>query len=797
MAAVAAAAAGVPSDGPHDAHACGHAHTRWTPVEGGFPTGIRVNNSLSGNRDELVTAERNHVKFYICGPTVYNFAHLGHARAYLTFDIIRGILEDFFSLDVTYVMNITDIDDKIILRGRREHLVETYLAEHPALDATMLADLAAAQTTAIAKAQAKVDDLADATADEDLKMKRLREKQLAEAQATLVAIQGAAGAGESKGDGSSAGADLRAELIAKTRDGLGEALDDKLGAEVRDNMVFQKFARRYEETFMRDMEDLGVRPPTVMTRISEYVPEVVSYVERIIANGFGYVAEGSVYFDTEAFKGSGHSYRKLKPPAAEGDSAEFLQAMMAESEGALGAALPPSVKKCPNDFVLWKNSKPGEPTWESPWGLGRPGWHIECSAMGCSVFDQQMDVHGGGVDLKFPHHDNELAQNEGHYGCHQSVNYFMHAGHLHIAGLKMSKSLKNFTTIREGLKNYSANQIRLLFLVNAWDRPMNFSEDQLKQSLALEKQFHEFFQNVKVVLRDQFADPAKRWGRGAGSTAEHDLWQVLASARQVIDERLRDNFDTGAAIQQLQALVSATNEYLQGPGKGREQGYLLMDVAKYMAKVLTAFGVVKRDFGSWLIETDSPSLMVQMHSSGGAGAAGGAADREAVVTPLVKIVSDMRYTLRQLAAKGASKKELFDLCDQVREQLAMEGVRLEDREGQRTGWKFEDPATLRAQIQAEKDAKEAKAKAKAAAKAARAAAAASTPAPAKPSEMYKPGVPKTGMDANGVALYSQWNDDGIPTHNAAGEEMKPKKMKKLVKAQGSQKKKYDKWLAKQ
>jgi cysteinyl-tRNA synthetase len=786
----------------HDHAASPCKHPRWSPVEGGFPTGIFINNSLTNARDELVTIERNHVKFYMCGPTVYNFSHLGHARAYLTFDIIRGILEDFFSLDVTYVMNITDIDDKIILRGRQLHLRQEYMRDHPVLDAAMLADLAAAQAAAVAKAEGKLVDLGELKTDEDKSMATLLQKQLDGARALLAEIEtasteAAAGGASKDASSSSSSSTKRDDLLAKTKDSLSVWLDGKFGDEVNDNEVFMRFARRFEDEFMRDMEDLGVRPPTALTRISEYVPEVVTFVERIIANGFAYESNGSVYFDTVAYKASGHNYRKLSP-ASENDN---MKAVMAESEGALGNAEGASEKKHEYDFALWKKSKPGEPIWGSPWGEGRPGWHIECSAMGMSIFDQGvMDIHGGGVDLKFPHHDNEMAQNEACIGCTQSVNYFMHAGHLHIAGLKMSKSLKNFTTIRKGLETYSANQIRLLFLVNAWDAPMNFSEDQLAQSKALEKQFHEFFQNIKVVLRDQEALPAKRWARGAGGekTGEQDLWEFLSGARQRVDAALRDNFNTREAMNELQSLAIATTAYMK-QNVGNEQGYLLIDVAKFVGKVLGAFGVVKRDFGSWMRQADSSNLMVQMYtgSSQGGGAAGGAgADREAVVTPLVKILSGVRDQIRALAAgKSASKQDLFALSDMVREQLMYEGVRLEDREGgQRTGWKFEDAAQLRAQMEAEKKEKADKAAVKAAKKAA-AANKPAQPAPVHPKEMYKPGT-KFGDD-DGKPKYSAWNEEGIPTHLADGQELAAKKQKKLLKAQASQAKKFAKWEAKQ
>ena len=760
-----------------------HEHQRWSKVEGGFPTGIFVNNSLTNSKDELVTIEQNHVKFYMCGPTVYNFAHLGHARAYLTFDIIRGILEDYFSLDVTYVMNITDIDDKIILRGRQLHLREKYMGEHQQLDETLLSDLQDAQAMAVSKAEKKVREIGEAKTDEDASMLKLREKQLNEAKVLLDEIRATVPA---------SGPDRREELLARTTDSLGEWLDSKHGADVRDNEVFMRFARRFEDEFMRDMQDLGVRPPTVMTRISEYVPEVVSFVESIIQNGFAYESNGSVYFDTQAYKAAGHCYRKLVPPAADGDVTS--QADMAESEGALSAG-GVEEKKSPNDFALWKKSKSGEPVWESPWGFGRPGWHIECSAMGMAIFNKQtMDIHGGGVDLKFPHHDNELAQNEACIGCRQSVNYFMHAGHLHIAGLKMSKSLKNFTTIRKGLETYSANQIRLLFLVNAWDSPMNFSEDQLSQSKAIESKFHEFFQNIKVVLRDQTGKSSKRWNRGQGeNTAEQDLWEILSQCRQRVDIALRNNFNTREAMSELQNLVKTTTAYLK-QNAGSEQGYLLLDVAKFVGKVLTAFGVVKRDFGDWLRTTDSQSLMVKLHRNDNGAESAPDADREAVLTPLVKILSQMRDAIRvrASAATGSTeKKELFALSDTIRQQLAYEGIRLEDREGQRTGWKFEDAAMLRAQMEAEKAEKSAKAAAKAAKKAAAASKSAGPP-PTHPKDMFKSGT-KFGNDENGNPKYSAWNEDGIPTHTVDGKEVPAKKQKKLAKAQGSQAKKYKKW----
>ena len=230
---------------------------------------------------------------------------------------------------------------------------------------------------------------------------------------------------------------------------------------------------------------LGVRPADVLTRVSEYIPEVVEYVEKIIANGYGYVApSGSVYFDTLAFnEKKDHFYAKLEPGKFEMNEQNLK--LLAEGEGSL-AGDTKGEKRNPQDFALWKSSKPGEPIWKSPWGEGRPGWHIECSAMSSAVLGQSLDIHSGGVDLKFPHHDNEIAQAEAYYDSDCWVHYFLHPGHLHINGLKMSKSLKNFITIREAFQGkgefppITPRQMRIMFLLAKWDSVMDFSGSSLE-----------------------------------------------------------------------------------------------------------------------------------------------------------------------------------------------------------------------------------------------------------------------------------------------------------------------------
>jgi cysteinyl-tRNA synthetase len=272
------------------------------------------------------------------------------------------------------------------------------------------------------------------------------------------------------------------QLLDGVRDVLTVWLDAKHGAEVTKPEIFRELAAHWEGEFMKDMAALNVRPCDVLTRVSEYVPEIVAYVQRIIDNGYAYEADGSVYFDTRKFDGhDGHHYAKLEPWSA------GSTALIEEGEGSLGAKL--GGKRHPADFALWKKSKPGEPAWDSPWGRGRPGWHIECSVMASEVLGSNLDIHSGGIDLAFPHHDNELAQSEAYHKCYQWVNYFLHPGHLHIEGQKMSKSLKNFISIQEALEKYTARQIRLYFLLQPWDGPVDFKESGMEAVRSVEKTF--------------------------------------------------------------------------------------------------------------------------------------------------------------------------------------------------------------------------------------------------------------------------------------------------------------------
>lgn len=406
-------------------------------------------NSLTRSKT-LVVASGRRLTWYNCGPTVYDSAHMGHARNYISIDIIRRVLQSYFNYDVFFVQNVTDIDDKIIQRARQRYLWDQYREAGHSAD-RIKADL----TEAVALIQTKLD------AETDADKRNMLTKMIATAQQT------------------NNGFDVEV-VLNQNSDVLSRWLDATQGGQVNDNTIFQSLARHYENDYNEDMKALNILAPDVVTRVSEFIPEIIEYIEVIVKNGFAYESNGSVYFDTNRFDSSPkHFYAKLVPEAYGDNKA------LAEGEGDLSVT---SDKRSANDFALWKNSKPGEPWWESPWGKGRPGWHIECSVMASSMIGQQMDIHSGGCDLKFPHHDNEMAQAEAYYNSGQPwINYFLHSGHLTISGCKMSKSLKNFITIKEALKRNTWRQLRFAFLLHSWKETLDYSDNTMSDAIHYEK----------------------------------------------------------------------------------------------------------------------------------------------------------------------------------------------------------------------------------------------------------------------------------------------------------------------
>ncbi len=338
---------------------------------------LKIYNSLSKQKEEFVPIEPGRVRMYVCGMTVYDYCHLGHARVLVVFDVIARYLRAR-GYQVTYVRNITDIDDKIIDRAQQN----------------------------------------------------------------------------------------------------GEAI--------------QALTERYIGAMHEDCAALGVLPPDIEPRATQSMDEIIGMIARLEEKGFTYqLANGDVYYDVAKFA----AYGKL--------SGRHLDEQIAGSRVELAEG-----KKSPADFVLWKSAKPEEPSWPSPWGPGRPGWHIECSAMSTSCLGNHFDIHGGGMDLKFPHHENEIAQTEAATG-EKSVNYWIHNGFVNVkkdgaAGEefeKMSKSLGNFFTVRELLKLYQPEEIRFFILNSHYRSPLNYSLDNLEKGKAA-------LTTLYTALRDMNIDQA-------------------------------------------------------------------------------------------------------------------------------------------------------------------------------------------------------------------------------------------------------------------------------------------------
>jgi cysteinyl-tRNA synthetase len=278
------------------------------------------------------------------------------------------------------------------------------------------------------------------------------------------------------------------DFYQATQDVLLPYLDSLHGSSIdaSDHSIFTKLTRKYEERFFRDVRDLNVLDPDTLTRVTEYGEYIAEFVDKIVKNKFAYqTSDGSIYFDIQAFEKDSNHYARLEPWNRNDKS------LQADGEGALSQKT--TEKRSDADFALWKASKPGEPAWPSVWGNGRPGWHIECSAMASDTLGETLDIHSGGIDLAFPHHDNEIAQSEAYWNEHgaekkQWVNYFLHMGHLSIQGSKMSKSLKNFTTIREALErgDWTPRSLRVVFLLGGWKEGIEITDDLVKAGSAWE-----------------------------------------------------------------------------------------------------------------------------------------------------------------------------------------------------------------------------------------------------------------------------------------------------------------------
>ena len=611
-----------------------------------FHTGLMVNNSLCNEKVEFITSNGDRtINWYMCGPTVYDAAHLGHARTYLTFDIIRRILTSYFHYDVNLCMNITDIDDKIIKRSN----------------------------------------------------------------------------------------------------------DEKKN--------FAEFAKFWEDSFFKDMRALNVMYPNYITRVSEYIPEIIKFIEVIIKKGYAYEKNGSVYFDIEAYKKGGHMYAKLIPQ----DKNQNLEELQ-EAEGVLSKDNA-GEKKNKGDFALWKTSKKDEPFWDSPWGKGRPGWHIECSVMSSSIFGNKLDIHSGGCDLKFPHHDNEIAQTEAHDDSKQWINYFLHTGHLKIEGLKMSKSLKNFKKITDFISLYTPNAFRLYFCNSKWDGDMDFTENGLSMASANDKKISEFFQNIKVWSREN--DLKKNLKLDNEDSA---LNNFFLEAKKNIHAYFCDNFNTPGVVSTILDLIKKTYEYQEKAEKVKTlKLHLIYTVGKYISDILKCLGLV--------YNTD----FVDYFRTSGEGDSN--KNAEEILTPYMDVLTKFRHEVKNAIVVEKDEKKILKLCDQLRDDILPElGVRIEDKGNEGSLWKFFDKEQYMKEKEKEKELKENKKKQK--------------EEEAKQREM-KLSMSAKEYYATLTDKYSAFDELGIPIKNAKGNDISKEQYNKLKKEFAKHDKQHQKWLEQQ
>jgi len=478
---------------------------------------LRIYNTETKKKEEFIPLQQGKVGMYVCGPTVYDRCHVGHARSYVAFDVIRRYFE-YKGYKVTYIQNFTDVDDKIINRAREEEIPPLVLSE------------------------------------------------------------------------------------------------------------------RYIQEYFRDMDQLNIGRATVHPKASEMIPDMINVIRGLIEGGFAYEAQGDVYFDVERAKDRFGTLRH--------------QSLDEMKDGARIEVDPK--KKNPKDFALWKSAKQGEISWPSPWGEGRPGWHIECSTMATKYLGPTLDIHGGGMDLIFPHHESEILQSECFHG-RKFVRYWLHNGFVEINSEKMSKSLKNFFSIREVLDRFPPMVLRFFLVYTHYRSPIDFSDVALEEAQRSHGRLSSLHSRLSQALEGFTDDELQEMGPADGR-----ILDLVFRTKADFMEAMDDDFNTRVAVASLFSFDSGLKEI------GGSDGLEPSDTRAALS----------------LLEELSDVLGLRYGQASPEDALGGG-----MASELVQVLIDLRDRARE--------KKDWETSDGIRARLRELGIVLED--GDRTTWRLVRP----------------------------------------------------------------------------------------------------------
>ena len=482
---------------------------------------MKLYNTMTNKIEEFKTIEENKVKMYVCGPTVYNYIHLGNARPIVVFDTLARYFK-YKGMEVDYVQNFTDVDDKIINKSIEEGISASEVSE------------------------------------------------------------------------------------------------------------------KYIKCFFEDINRLNILESVKRPKVTENMAEIIEIIQKLIDNGFAYEKDGDVYFEVKKYK----DYGKLSNQKIE--------------ELELGARIDVSeIKKNPMDFALWKKKKDGEPFWVSPWGEGRPGWHIECSAMAKKYLGDTFDIHGGGQDLVFPHHENEIAQSKCAYHGN-FANYWLHNGFIQINGDKMSKSLGNFFLLREILEKFSGNVVRLFILSTHYRKPINFSFENMEDTKKA-------LQNI-VKSMNKFEDIVEKYKNEKTADIKNlDFSQKIDEFDKKFEEAMDEDMNTPQALATIFDQIRETNKFISVNKD---------ELSKIYSEIEKSYESLKRKIGNVF------GIEIEMENS--------AKEEDGENMELTKKLIELLIKLR---SEARSEKN-FKLSDEIRDELKVLGVEIKDNRDGTTDYDF-------------------------------------------------------------------------------------------------------------